>query len=92
MLAPPLAPGGTTTFADALGRTVAMQDPNSGSAQEPGHAWTAVVTGNFTACTVYGLDVSHVSGDTHTYETVTSAGPNDHVAISSVDALGRTVL
>ena len=53
-------PGGTTTFADALGRTVAMQEPNLGSAQEPGHACTAVVTGNFTACTVYGLDITGV--------------------------------
>jgi YD repeat-containing protein len=84
------APGGTTTFSDALGRTLAVQDPNFGTSQEPGHACSSMLSGNYTACTNYTLDVSHVSGDSNTYETVTSVDPNDHVAISSIDALGRT--
>src|SRR5579883_3193513 len=84
------APGGTTTFADALGRVLATQDPNFGSSQEPGHACSSMLSGHYSACTNYTLDVSHVSGDANTYETVTSVDPNDHVAISSLDALGRT--
>jgi RHS repeat-associated protein len=49
-----------------------------------------MLSGHYSACTNYTLDVSHVSGDANTYETVTSVDPNDHVAISSLDALGRT--
>ena len=48
-----VAPGGTVTFYDALGRAIATQDPLYGSSQEPGIACSATLSGTYTACTNY---------------------------------------
>jgi YD repeat-containing protein len=84
-----VAPGGTTTFYDALGRVIAEDDPNFGSSQEPGFACSAYLYGNFTDCTNYGLGTA--SGDSQTYLSITSDDPNEHVSITYQDALGRSV-
>jgi YD repeat-containing protein len=84
-----IAPGGTVTFFDALGRPLAVQDPLFGSSQEPGIACSVKLGGSYTACTNYTL--GSVSGDTNTYATLTSIDPNKHVRVSYLDALGRTV-
>ena len=84
-----VAPGGTVTFYDALGRAIAAQDPLFRSSQEPGIACSATLTGNYTACTNYATGT--VSGDINTYASITSIDPNKHVSISYNDALGRSV-
>ena len=87
------APGGIATYFDALGRPLGVRDPNFGSSQEPGIACpslsTPFVTTYTTSCVSYGL--GQVSGDTNTYATVTAIDPNNHVTVSDLDALGRTV-
>src|SRR5260370_4131088 len=82
-------PGGTVTFYDALGRALAVQDPNFGSSQEPGIACSVLLSGTYTDCTNYGLE--SVPGDNNTYQKVSSIDPNNHVTHSYADALGRTV-
>ncbi len=84
-----IAPGGTVTSFDALGRPLATQDPLFGSSQEPGITCSTTLSGTYTACTNYGL--GSVSGDANTYATATSVDPNKHVGISYSDALGRSV-
>ncbi len=77
------------TFYDALGRSLAVQDPNFGSSQEPGIACSVPLSGKYTACTNY--DLGSVSGDSNTYQKVSSIDANNHVTVSYADALGRTV-
>jgi RHS repeat-associated protein len=84
-----VAPGGSVTYYDALGRPLAVQDPLFGSSQEPGIACSATLSGSYTACTNYGLGT--VSGDTNTYATLTTVDPNKHVSVSFKDALGRSI-
>ncbi len=85
-----VAPGGSITFYDALGRAFATQDPTFGSSQEPGIACSTYKPGvPYTACVNYGLGT--VSGDTNTYLTSTSVDPNQHVSVTYQDALGRTL-
>ncbi len=83
-----VAPGGTVSFSDALGRVLAVQDPLFGQGQD-GIACSATLSGNYTACTNYSLGT--VNGDSHTYVSITGVDPNQHVTISYADALGRTV-
>ncbi len=82
-------PGGTVTFYDALGRALAVQDPNYGSSQEPGIACSTQLAGTYTVCVNYSL--GSASGDTNTYASATAVDANNHVATSYADALGRTV-
>ncbi|MDQ2903873.1 MAG: hypothetical protein M3Y81_10000 [Chloroflexota bacterium] len=84
-------PGGTMTYLDALGRPLAVQDPAFGSPQEPGIACSAApnLSGkSFTACVNYGLGTA--SGDATTYHYTQSIDPNNHMALSFADVLGRT--
>src|SRR5579883_2927439 len=80
-------PAGTTTFMDALGRTIAMQDPNFGSAQEPGLNCSTVLTGKYTACTNYSI--GQAVGDSTYYSLTTGVDPNGHVSQSFADSLGN---
>ena len=81
--------GGTATFHDALGRVQAVRDPLYGSSGEPGIACSAMLSGNYTACTNYS--VGQVSGDSNYYTSATSIDPNKHLSVSYLDALGRAV-
>jgi len=87
------APGGTTSYADALGRLLAVQDPLFGTGAD-GITCSATLSGPYTACTNYGL--GQATGDpnvpdANTYAITTSIDPNNHVALSYTDALGRTL-
>ncbi len=90
-------PGGTATYYDALGRTIAVQDPLFGSQQEPGIACSTVPPYNqgqkFTACTnySYGQLPPSISSDQNYYSIVTGIDPDQHVSLGYLDALGRTV-
>ncbi len=77
------------TFYDALNRAVAEQDPNYGSAQEPGLACSASLSGTYTDCVNEWLGTA--AGDTKTYTSTTTVDANNHVTKSYADALGRTV-
>lgn len=81
-------PKGTATYSDALGRPIAVQDPIFNPPGVPGISCPSLGS-NATACTVYGLGT--ISGDSHTYATTTSIDPNNHVAVSFADGLGRTL-
>ena len=81
------APAGTTTFYDALGRTIATQDLNYGSAQEPGIACSTVLSGTYTSCTNYSL--GQAVGDSNYYEETSTIDPNGHVKQSFTDAQGN---
>ncbi|MBA2679720.1 MAG: RHS repeat protein, partial [Ktedonobacteraceae bacterium] len=68
-----------------------MQDPAFGSPQEPGITCSAApnLSGqSFTACVNYGLGTA--SGDATTYHYTQSIDPNNHMALSFADVLGRT--
>lgn len=80
-------PTGSATYLDALDRTIATKDPMFGSQGVPGIPCTPLGS-NATTCAVYGIGT--VSGDANVYATVTSTDPNNHVAESFSDALGRT--
>jgi YD repeat-containing protein len=82
-----VAPGGTITYLDALGRPIASDDPMLGSSQEPGISCPGL-SGTHTTCTVYGL--GSANGDSATYAYSESIDPNNHVTVSFTDALGRT--
>ena len=75
-----VAPGGTVTFFDALGRAIAAQDPLYGSSQEPGIACSATLSGTYTACTNYATGT--VAGDSNTYASITSIDPNRKLTVS----------
>lgn len=79
-------PTGTATYFDALDRPIATQDPMFGLQGVPGIP-CAPLGSNATACTIYGTGT--VSGDTNVYATTTSIDPNNHVAVSFSDGLGR---
>ncbi|HVB21445.1 MAG TPA: RHS repeat-associated core domain-containing protein [Ktedonobacteraceae bacterium] len=82
------APTGTATYFDALDRPIATQDPMFGMQGVPGIP-CAPLGGNATACTIYGTGMAH--GDANNvYATTTSIDPNNHVAMSFTDGLGRT--
>lgn len=85
------APAGTATFLDALGRTIATQDPNFGSSQEPGLTCSATLSGHYTTCTNHSWGTAPGTGDNNPYESVTSVDPNGHVTVSYNDALGETI-
>ncbi|HVU67377.1 MAG TPA: SpvB/TcaC N-terminal domain-containing protein, partial [Ktedonobacteraceae bacterium] len=83
-------PAGTMTFSDALGRTLATQDPNWHSAQEPGLACSTVLTGTYTTCTTYTY--GQALGDPDDYFSLaTSVDANGHVSQSFTDGLGNVV-
>ncbi len=82
-----VVPGGNVTYLDALGRTIATDDPLLGSSQEPGITCPAA-SGHHTACAAYGL--GSANGDSATYAYGEVIDPNNHVAVGFVDALGRT--
>ncbi len=81
-------PGGTATYYDALGRVIAIRDPLYGTGAD-GIACSTLSSNTYTACTNYTL--AYVSGDSNDYVSVTSVDPDQHVAVSYLDALGRTV-
>lgn len=83
-------PAGTATFLDALGRTIAVQDPNYGSTQEPGLHCSVTLAGTYTSCVNYHVGTASGTGDPNLYESVTAIDPNGHVTSSSQDALGNT--
>ncbi|HEU5381736.1 MAG TPA: RHS repeat-associated core domain-containing protein [Ktedonobacteraceae bacterium] len=80
-------PAGTTTFYDALNRVIATQDPNFGSAQEPGLACSTVLTGKYTTCTNYSW--GQATGDSNQYEITTHVDANGHVTESFADTVGN---
>ncbi len=82
-----VAPGGSVTYLDALGRPIASDDPLLGSSQEPGITCPST-GGHHTACAVYGL--GSANGDSATYAYGESLDSNNHASVSFVDALGRT--
>ncbi len=81
-------PAGTTTFSDALGRAIATQDPNFGSAQEPGLSCSTELSGNYTSCVNYSF--GQAAGDSAYYAQNTSVDPNGHVTQSFADVVGNT--
>src|SRR5579884_3890661 len=81
-------PGGTAVYYDAPGRSLAYQDPSSGSTQEPGVSCSTYLSNTYTGCTNYLL--AHPKGDTTIYEAVQSVDANSHSEASFNDALGRT--
>lgn len=83
-----VAPGGTMTFYDALGRQMGIQDPLYGSSQEPGITCSGL-QGTWTACSFYGLGSAH--GDAATYFYAAVLDPNNHGAVSFSDELGRSL-
>jgi len=82
-----VAPGGSITYLDALGRTIASDDPMLGSSQEPGVSCPGL-SGTHTSCSIYGL--GSANGDSATYAYSESIDPNNHVTVNFDDALGRT--
>ena len=85
------APAGTTTFADALGRTIATQDPNLGSGQEPGLTCSTTLTGHYTSCANYSWGTASGTGDTSNYASVTGVDPNGHVSISYSNVVDQSI-
>jgi len=91
-------PAGTVTFSDAMGRTIATQDPIFGSPGINGISCPSLQQDdpslssyNSTDCIVYQLDgVSGFGGDNNTYTTTKSIDPNNHVTEMFIDALGNT--
>jgi RHS repeat-associated protein len=81
-----IAPGGTITYFDALGRSTGLQDPLYGSQQEPGISCPGL-QGTWTACTFYGL--GSANGDSAMYFYAAVLDPNNHGTVSFSDALGR---
>ncbi len=79
-------PGGTSTFLDALGRTIATKDALFNPPTVPGIA-CASLGSNATSCNTYGLGT--VSGDSNAYSVTTGIDPNKHVVLSYSDGLGR---
>src|SRR5579883_1299521 len=79
-------PAGTTTFYDALGRVIATQDPNYGSAQEPGLFCSWGHSGSYTACVNYST-----TGGTGSMEEETAIDANGHVVQKQMDALGEVI-
>ena len=84
-------PAGTWTFADALGRTIATQDLNYGSSQEPGLHCSTVLTGTYTSCANYSWSTASGTSDTNSYASTTSVDPNGHVSVSYSDVQGNTI-
>jgi RHS repeat-associated protein len=82
-----VVPGGSVTYLDALGRSIASDDPLLGSSQEPGITCPAA-SGHHTSCAAYGL--GSANGDSATYSYAEVIDPNNHVAVGFTDALGRT--
>ncbi|HEX7733346.1 MAG TPA: RHS repeat-associated core domain-containing protein, partial [Ktedonobacteraceae bacterium] len=80
-------PAGTTTFMDALGRTIAVQDPNWNSTQEPGINCSWTMGGKYTACVNYQFNTA--IGDYSPYVIATSIDANNHVSESFTDVLGQ---
>src|SRR5579885_1149524 len=80
------APAGTTTFYDALGRVLAIQDPNYGSAQEPGLFCSWGHSGSYTSCTNYST-----TGGSSSMEETSSIDANGHEIQRQMDALGHTI-
>src|SRR5258708_16730732 len=82
-----IAPAGTTTFSDALGRTIATKDPNFGSAQESGSNCSSTLSGSYTTCSNYSF--AQAMGDSNVYALTASVDPNGHVTQSFTDELGN---
>ena len=82
------APAGSVTFSDALGRTIAVQDPNYGSTAEPGISCSTTLSGTYTSCANYSFGTAE--GSTTVYETASTYDANNHLSVSYTDALGRT--
>ncbi len=82
-----VTPGGTSTFHDALGRTIATKDALFNPPTVPGIACASLKSAA-TTCNVFGLGT--VSGDSNTYNMTTGIDANNHVTVSYRDALGRT--
>ncbi len=76
-------PGGTATYDDVLGRPIATKDPLFGTGGDGNSC--ASLGGSATSCIVYGL--GQVNGTW--YAQSSSIDPNDHVSVSSADALNR---
>ena len=98
-----VTPAGSVTFYDALGRAIAVQDPNYGSSQEPGIACSTTLSGTYTSCVNYSVGYT---GDTEPdypfvrpvgvtphspKEKATSVDPNGHVSVTYSDAAGRLI-
>ncbi len=83
-------PAGTATFMDALGRTFGVQDPNFGSAQEPGiTCYLPTGTWTLTSCVYIGAAVQ-AQGDSTYYAYQQAYDANGHMSVTFTDALGRT--
>ncbi len=80
-------PAGSTVFYDALGRTLATQDPNYGSSQEPGQACSLLLNGKYTSCSNTGIGTA--VGDSANYVMQMNIDPNGHVTQSFSDAAGN---
>jgi RHS repeat-associated protein len=80
-------PAGTVTFIDALGRTIATQDLNYGSSQEPGLACLWGSSQTYTSCVDFGL--ASPIGDSATYDWTTTIDANNHVSESFTDVVGQ---
>ncbi len=84
-----VAPGGTVTFYDGLGRAIATQDPSYGQGSD-GIACSVPLQGTYTSCINYQL--GQVGGsDSNSYVTATAVDANNHVSIGFTDGLGRTI-
>lgn len=83
-----VVPGGTTTYTDALGRTLATIDPNLGQSNEPGITCPALNNLLVTTCMSYGLASAY--GDGSSYDYTASIDANGHLTVSFEDTLGRT--
>lgn len=77
-------PGGTASYADALGRTIATKDPLIGSSSEPGIT-CAGLTGTWTSCVSYGLGSPHGSSTVYSYAATLDA--NNHLGVAFSDSL-----
>ncbi len=82
------APGGTATYLDALGRTIAVKDAIFNAGQSTGISCPSLGS-NATTCTLHGLG-SVGGSDTNVYDTTTNVDANGHVDVTYDDALGRT--
>jgi RHS repeat-associated protein len=82
---------GTATYDDALGRTIAVDDPIFNAGGSSGISCPSYGA-NTTSCAVYstGTITLLVSSDSNTYAITTSIDPNNHVQLTYSDALGRT--
>jgi len=70
-------PGGTSTYLDALGRTIATKDALFNPPTVPGIPCVSLGNTAATSCNTYGLGT--VSGDSNTYSVTTGIDPNKHV-------------